>query len=43
MIKVQMVENHKYLFRVSAENKCGIGKALELETPVLATDPAQVL
>jgi len=41
MVKAKLMENHEYLFRVSAENKCGPGPATETKTPILAIDPLQ--
>uniref|UniRef100_H2YFD5 Titin n=1 Tax=Ciona savignyi TaxID=51511 RepID=H2YFD5_CIOSA len=32
----------EYFFRVSAENKCGVGPNLELNSPITAMDPVQV-
>uniref|UniRef100_H2YLF2 Titin n=1 Tax=Ciona savignyi TaxID=51511 RepID=H2YLF2_CIOSA len=32
----------EYFFRVSAENKCGVGPNLELKSPITAMDPMQV-
>lgn len=40
-VKAKLMENHEYLFRVTAENKCGPGQATETKTPILAIDPLQ--
>ena len=39
MIKVNGNESLEYFFRVSAENKCGIGPTVESKKPTLFVDP----
>ena len=36
---VNLLEGHKYVFRVAAENKVGVGAWAELRQPVLAKTP----
>lgn len=42
MFKVSLLEHHQYLFRVSAENKCGVGEPLESASAITAEEPVQV-
>lgn len=42
MIRVPLVEDHEYMFRVSAENRCGFSEPLLMSNHVIARDPAQV-
>lgn len=42
MIRVSLVEDHEYIFRVSAENRCGFSEPLLVSHHVVARDPAQV-
>uniref|UniRef100_A0A3B3TJV7 Fibronectin type-III domain-containing protein n=1 Tax=Poecilia latipinna TaxID=48699 RepID=A0A3B3TJV7_9TELE len=41
LIKAPLTEGCEYFFRVSAENKIGVGPSTETKSPVLAVDPIE--
>uniref|UniRef100_A0A3Q2DID6 Titin n=1 Tax=Cyprinodon variegatus TaxID=28743 RepID=A0A3Q2DID6_CYPVA len=41
LIKAPLTEGCEYFFRVSAENKIGVGPSIETKSPVLAVDPIE--